>query len=318
MPRRAIAIIALLGACLGWAFSFPMMKALLAHQADATAAPSAWLTNQALLVRYLGGAVLLGTVVCAITRRLPNRAEWMQALACALTSGLGLFLQMDALNHTHASTVGFLTQFYVVILPVVAAVQQRRRPSFLVMASVAMAFLGVAVLSGVSLHDLRPGRGELMTLGAAVLFTAHILVLGVPRWATNDGLHVTWAMFLLMGLLTLPIVASTGPGLSAIPACYPGWPGLAVLGFIVVVCSCLAYGLMTVWQRHVSGTEAGIIYCCEALFTAILCLFLPSLLGGWLVIPYANEPITTAMVLGGGLVIAGCVLVQWGQQERQA
>jgi drug/metabolite transporter (DMT)-like permease len=311
MPLHAVAIAALVLCCIGWAFSFPLMKGLFAHQAAASGLEGAWITNQALLLRYLGGAAILALLAVGRSRRLPSRAEWMQAAVCALASGLGVFLQMEALNHTAASTVGFLTQGYVVILPLLAALRARARPSWLVAASVVLAFAGVGVLSGVGPSDLRPGPGELMTLGATLLFTGHILALGVPRWAGNDGLQVTWAMFALMAAATLPVVALSGPGLAGIPACYPGPAGLAVLAAVVLLSTCLAYGLMTTWQRHVSGTEAGVIYCSEALFTALLCLFLPGLLSGWLGIAYADERLTPALVLGGGLVLAGCVLVQF-------
>jgi drug/metabolite transporter (DMT)-like permease len=207
--------------------------------------------------------------------------------------------------------VGFLTQGYVVVLPLVAAVAARRWPSWLVLVSVALAFAGVGVLSGIGPSDLRPGLGEVMTLGATLLFTVHILVLGALRWAGNDGLHVTWAMFALMAALTLPLVALGGPGLAGVPACYPGMASLAVLGAVVLLSTCLAYGLMTTWQRHVTGSEAGVIYCSEAVFTALLCLVLPGLLSGWLGIAYADETVTTGLVVGGALVLAGCVLVQF-------
>lgn len=306
MTLHLRAILALTAACVGWAFSFPLLKALLAHQGPA----SAWLTLQSQLMRYLGaGAVLLG-IAWWRSRRLPTRQEWLQAAVCAGAAATGLFLQIDALNHTAASTVGFLTQLYVVLLPLAAGVAARRWPSPLVIISVLLAFAGVALLSGVSPDDLRPGLGEMMTLAASVAFMVQILALGARRWAGNDGLQVTWAMFAVMALLTAPFVALMGPGLPGLPACYADAPSIITIVVVTALCTCMPYALMTVWQRHVSETEAGVIYCTEAAFTAALCLVLPGLLGRWMGIPYGNESVTWPMLVGGGLILAGCLLVQ--------
>jgi drug/metabolite transporter (DMT)-like permease len=318
MPSHALALFALTGACVSWAFSFPLLKALFAHQQAITGHDQSWLTNQALLMRYVGGALLIALLAWWRGRRLPTAAEWRQAAVCAFAGGAGLFLQIDALNRTAASTVGFLTQLYVVVLPLVTALAVRRWPPPLVVASVVLAFAGVALLSGITPADLRPGLGELMTLGASLLFTGQILALGARRWTGNDGLQVTWAMFALMAAGTLPVVAFSGPGLAALPACYPDSASLAVLAVVVVVCTCVAYALMTVWQRHVTTTEAGIIYCSEAAFTAVLCLLLPSLLGRWLSVPYVDEVLGWRMVLGGGLILGGCVLVQFAPGQKPA
>lgn len=308
--RHAIAVLALTTACIGWALSFPLQKALMMHQAIQAGTTGPWVTIQNQLVRYVAAAGLLALLAWWRSRRWPTRAEWLQATICALAGASGLFLQIDALNHTSASTVGFLSQCYVVGLPVVAGLTLRRWPPLLVFSSIVLAFAGVAVLSGITLDDLRPGLGELMTIASSLVFMIQILALGARRWRDNDGLQVCWAMFAIMAVLAAPFAALLGPGLGSMPACYRDPAAVMVTAAVVVFCTCLPYALMTVWQRFVSGTEAGIIYCSEAAFTAALCLFLPSVLGSWLGITYANEVLTWRMLCGGGLILAGCVLVQ--------
>lgn len=308
--RHAIAIAALLVACVGWGLSFPLQKALLEHQAIASGASGAWVTVQNQWLRFACTAILLGALAWWTTRRLPSRAEWLQAAVCAVAGAGGLFLQMDALNRTSASTVGFLTQFYVITLPLAAGLYQRRWPSRGVITSVLLAFAGVAVLSGITLHDLRPGVGEMMTLGCSLLFMAQIIALGARRWHGNDGLQVCWAMFAVMAVLSTPFAILLGPGIGGLAACYREPSAMLLTAAVVLGCTCLPYALMTIWQRFVTGTEAGIIYCSEAVFSTAFCLLLPGLLGGWLGIAYADETITWRMVVGGGLILAGCLLVQ--------
>ena len=308
--RHTVAVTVLLAACIGWGLSFPLLKALLAHQALASGESGAWLTMQNQLVRFASAAGLLAALAWWRGRRLPTRAEWQQATVCAVAAAAGLFLQVDALNRTAASTVGFLTQCYVVMLPVVAGLSLRRWPSPVVVGSVLLAFAGVAVLSGITLDDLRPGVGEVMTIVASMLFMGQILALGARRWQGNDGLQVCWAMFALIALLVAPFAIFLGPGLGGLAACYRDPAGGLLMVAVVVGCTCAPYGLMTVWQRFVSGTEAGIIYCFEAVFSAIACVLLPGMLGRWLGTGGVDEAVTWRMLAGGGLIVAGGLLVQ--------
>lgn len=317
MSLRTRAILLLALACLGWGLSFPLIKALLAHQALISGCDGQWVTLQHQAVRYVGAGLLLMLLTRWLGGRFASRGEWAQGAACAAAATIGMFLQSDALRFTDASTDGFLTQGYVVILPVIAAVRQRRWPAATQVVAVLIALLGVGLLSGVRPDQLRLGTGEAMVIGASLFFTLHILAVEAPRWAANDGLQVTWTMLVLMAALVLPVTALTGPGLGRLAACYDApalWASLA----IIILCTCLPYALMTTWQRRVSSSDVGVIYCSEAVFAALLSLFLPAFLARQLGIAYADEVVTWRMLAGGGLILLACVLVQVRQRSAAA
>jgi len=47
-------------------------------------------------------------------------------------------------------------------------------------------------------------------------------------------------------------------------------------------------------------------------------LFLPGWFAGWAGIDYANERMTASLLLGGGLITAANVLIQWpGKAEKR-
>lgn len=310
MTRAGRARLLLVVACVGWGAGFPLMKAVLQAEQEATGAGGTWITAQHQLVRYVGGLALLAALAWWSTRRLPRRGEWAQGVVCGTAAALGMQLQIEALTLAPASTVGFITQFYVLVIPLVMALRARRLPGVSVIASALLALAGVAILSGISPGDLRPGTGELMVLVSSLIFTVQILALEAPRWAANDGLQTSVAMFTVMAVLTLPLVALSGPGLGGVAIALAA-PGAAVLtAVIVVACTCMPYAIMNCVQRDVSSTEAGIIYCSEALCAAVASLVLPGLVSGMLGITYPDEMATITMLVGGGLVIAGAVLVQ--------
>ena len=308
---RPLAILALIASCLFFGVNFPLIKALLQAQAEASGHDLIWITTQNLAVRFALAAAFLAPLVLLLLRRWPQRRDWEQGGIIAAAAGSGLVLQLGALNFTGASTVGFLTQFYVVIVPLVTVVLARRLPPRALVGCILLVLAGVALLAGVSPGNLRLGTGEAMALAASCLFTVHILALEAPRYAGNSGLQVTWVMFAGIAVLTGVAAALSGPGLAAVPGLY-GPSGILGLQFVLVVVSTiLPFFLMNHFQKRVSAAEAGVIYCSEAVFAAVASLFLPALLAAPLGITYANELATPGMLVGGGLILAGCILVQF-------
>jgi hypothetical protein len=67
---------------------------------------------------------------------------------------------------------------------------------------------------------------------------------------------------------------------------------------------------MNYWQRRVTATEAGLIYCAEPVIASALALFLPALFSVWTNISYANETLTARLLIGGGLITVANILLQ--------
>jgi drug/metabolite transporter (DMT)-like permease len=86
-------------------------------------------------------------------------------------------------------------------------------------------------------------------------------------------------------------------------------PILALLGALTVFCTLAAFITMNVWQPHIDATHAGLIYCAEPVFTALLCLFLPALLSVWAGIAYPNESAGANLLIGGGLITLANILI---------
>jgi drug/metabolite transporter (DMT)-like permease len=68
--------------------------------------------------------------------------------------------------------------------------------------------------------------------------------------------------------------------------------------------------MMNQWQKYVTATEAGIIYCLEPVCTALYVLVVPAWLGKFAGVTYENETLTTALLVGGGLVTLANLLLQ--------
>jgi drug/metabolite transporter (DMT)-like permease len=224
---------------------------------------------------------------------------------------------MDGLAYTAASTSAFLTQGYCIFIPCWVVLLNRRWPSLKIILSVALVLAGVAVLADLNFRALKLGRGELETLIASLFFTAQILTLEHPRYAANRPVQFSIVMFLGMALFTAPLLWATAPNFAACVHAYSSPAACGFMAALILVCTLAGYMIMNRWQKLVTATEAGLIYCLEPVFASALALFLPALFSVWAGINYPNEILTARLLLGGALVTAANFLLQSPWLERR-
>ena len=300
----------LLLATMFWASSFPLMKSLALEQQKLLPGAGTWFfTSLGVMYRFGAAGVLLALFLRRDLLRI-SRLELEQGLGLAVFGVGGILFQMDGLAYTAASTSAFLTQCYVVFIPVWVALVHRHRPAPKVIVSIVLVMIGLAILAGLDFNSFKLGRGEAETLIASLLFTGQILWLERPRYAANHPLRFSFVMFAGMALLCVPGVWLTAP---SVEACWQAYSSPATWGFLatlVIICTLGGYLFMNRWQRDVTATEAGLIYCVEPVLTSLLALFLPAWVSIWANINYANETLTARLLIGGCLVTAANVLLQ--------
>jgi drug/metabolite transporter (DMT)-like permease len=305
----------LIVACALWGLSFPLMKVLHVEQAARMPGVSSlFLASWLQVARFGLGAVILAPFLAG--RKFPTRLEVRQGLVLAFWGGTAMWLQADALAYTEASTSAFLTGAYCVFLPLWTCLRLKRRPGTRVVIATLMVLAGGTILSGLRPGHLRLGRGEIETLCAALLFGFQILALENPRYEGNRGLSVSFVMFLGIAVLFLPGTLAAAPGLTGFVMPGASLQAVVLVACLTLFCSVGAYLLMNVWQPRVSATEAGLIYTAEPVFTAIYVLFLPAMLGDFIGGGYPNESLSRQLLIGGTLILAANVLVQWRHPPR--
>jgi len=315
--RRLQALLGLIMTCALWALSFPVMKALGLHLGALAPGISTWFVAAATVVaRFGSGAVVLALVGWS----RPRASELRQGLLLGVFSGAGMLLQMDALNFSPASTSAFLTQGYIVILPLVAALLTRAWPPAKTVLCVALSTTGLAILSGFDWVSLRLGRGEAETLLAACSFAVQILCLDAKVYRPNRPHVVTTIMFAAVAALLVPILLCTMRDAAELGLLFSSSAAFSFLLVLSVPCTIVAFSMMNRYQPLVSASEAGIIYGAEPLFTSLLALFLPGIFAAFAHVDYANEQLSARLLLGGGLVIFANVLLQlpWPRRARSA
>jgi drug/metabolite transporter (DMT)-like permease len=142
-------------------------------------------------------------------------------------------------------------------------------------------------------------RGDAFVLAGAFVWAVHVLL--IDRFAGGIGpLRLAAVQYVICSLLSLIVALATEtitlPGLrgAAIPILYGG---LCSVG--------LAYTLQVIAQRRAPPAHAAIILSLEAVFAA---------LGGWILL---SEVLAVRAIVGGGLMLAGAVLSQFGRHPKR-
>lgn len=293
-----------------WGMSFPLMKgAGMLAEIHAPEASSWFFTAMMLMPRYILAVLVLAAVLGPALRSITVR-EWQQGLWLGGFATLGMLFQADGLQFTAASTSAFLSQFYALLIPLWVAWRTRRNPGRWVWICCGLVLLGVSILGRFDWRELRLGRGESETLLASVFFMGQILTLERKEYALNRVVPITMVMLLVQAVSFTGLALATTPSAWALvaPMADVSWWGFTLA--LTVFCTLGAFLVMNRWQKEISSTEAGLIYCVEPVVSSVLASFLPGLFSIWVGINYANESLTPHLLWGGGLILTANVLLQ--------
>jgi drug/metabolite transporter (DMT)-like permease len=310
VKKYHLSVLALIGAALCWGISFPLMKGLAQMQSGAYPEASSWfISSWGLALRFLMAGIIMLWWCRSLMKHITGN-EWSQAIGLGIFTAGGMLLQMDGLSYTQASTSAFITQGYCVFLPLWLALRAWRFPHISVITSVILVMAGVGILAQLDWRNLHLGRGELETLGASLIFTAQILWVDRSAYAHNHMGRVSAVAFLITGACLLPLVFLTMPSWAHLGLVYASLPSLACLALLTLISTLAGMLLMFFFQRGVGPVTAGIIYSSEPLFASGFAFFIPGLLSWWSGIAYANETLTSSLLIGGGLILAANLVVQ--------
>jgi drug/metabolite transporter (DMT)-like permease len=227
------------------------------------------------------------------------RESLRRAVVVGAIYGVAQILQTAGLAHTSASVSGFITGMYVVCTPLLASVLLRTRITGTTWAAVALATVGLGVLT----LDLpmngggSVGYGEALTFVAAMLYALHIVALGA--WSTaRDALGMSVVQLLVIAAICL---VATAPDGVVLPDRGRDW---AAVVYMALVAGALGLVAQTWAQSQLSPTRTAIIMSMEPVFAA----FFAVLLGG--------EDVGLRMFCGGAMVLAAMLVVEIGPRRR--
>lgn len=190
----------------------------------------------------------------------------LRGVALGLFFFAGFSLQTFGLVFTSSSRSAFITEMLVIFIPLIYFVVHRRTPSVFTGSGIVVVLLGLFLLTSPG-GELALNRGDWLTLGCAVAFSAYII--GVGAWSSPETRAVlstvqclTVAAFSLPGLDLQKTQFATGPEF---------WLALAYLaipGTVIVVL------LQMRFQPLTTPSRAGVIFALEPVFAMLYAILL--------------------------------------------
>jgi drug/metabolite transporter (DMT)-like permease len=239
-------------------------------------------------IAFVGWRFLIGGVALSLLVRPRDRSTWRHGAIAGFFLFSGYCFQTVGLVTTGASNSALITGLFVVVTPLLAAVLDRRWPASWVMTSAALAFLGVALLTWNDSTMLN--SGDILTVGAAVSFAAHIIALA--RFAQHHSvIPFTSVQLLVTAALAIPlsvvVEGFTPPTRQVLPAMLVTALGVSAGAF-----------LLQIWAQTVVGpSRTAILLTLEPTFAVLTAAVV------------LGERFTTAGWVGAGLILAAIYAV---------
>jgi drug/metabolite transporter (DMT)-like permease len=298
-PRTFLPELSLIGATVAYGATFVLVQDALERTT-----PIAFI-----LLRFGIGAIVLVPLALRTGWRAPEADKAIDArgdrfhdfvravLAFGAVGFVAYGFQNLGLEHTTTSNSAFITGLFVVFTPLIQTVVQRRLPDRNVMLAVALAMVGLFLLTGA---QVTMGKGDALTLAGAFFFGAWIYLGG--RFAQRfDAIALTAGQMVVLALLAIPFVLVDGMGTV---------DGDVIVAAVItgVLCSAVAFTLQLWGQRFVEPSRAAVILTFEPVVAGIV---------GYAV----GERLDGNGYLGAAVILASIVLAEfgaWRQRPRPA
>ena len=273
---------ALLTVSMAWGLAFVVMKDAIERQS----------VNNFLFTRF----VLAIVVMVLIRPRVINlftKDLVIRALAAGVFLGFGYIFQTLGLARTGAAITGFVTGLYIVLTPLFASIILRQRVSRFTWTCVAIATIGLGLLS---IHGLTIGLGEFLTFISAIFYALHIIALS--KWSSGRDAYA-------MTVIQLSMCAFIS-GLASIPGGYsppPDFGVWAVVIFTAVFATAIAFIVQTWSQAHMSATKVAVILTMEVVFAAFFAII------------FGGESLTLQSSIGGVMVVTAMYLIVMKEEK---
>ena len=252
-------------------------------------------------IRTLVGAFALIPVIMVMGRDKKKKGWDRTLIAGGICSGLALFasgnIQQIGLYYTSVSHSGFITALYVVIVPLLGLLLNKRITPVM-WCCVAASAIGLYLLCIPASGFGAVNKGDIIMVICAVCFAVHILIIDYfsPK---VDGVKLSCIQFFIAGIVSLIIAPFADPAIgftlpSAGDIC-DSWFSIFYAG--VMSCS-VAYTLQILGQRETEPAIASMILCLESVFALIAGMVL------------LGEMMSLREIIGCIIMFAAIVLVQ--------
>jgi drug/metabolite transporter (DMT)-like permease len=213
----------------------------------------------------------------------------------------GVVFQSFGLQTTTASKGGFLTAMNCIFVPLFSAFIFKTKVQKNHWIATFVAFSGIAVLSfsGFSFESFQFNLGDGLVLISAVFFAFYIIYLG-KRANSVDTISFTAYQLTAISFycFVIALIVEDIPGAFANSDIVFSPRNIWLLLYLGVIATSLPFFFQAFGQKHLPASRAAVIFTLEPIFSSLFGIL------------WNNEIFTTALLIGGLLVVLGLIIAR--------
>ena len=223
-----------------------------------------------------------------------NKVELLKAgVICGFLIFVGTSLQQIGLQYTTAGKTGFITSFYILIIPFLG-IFLKHKIDLSIWISVIIGFIGLYLLAVPSLTDFSVNKGDFIVFLGSFCWAGHILVIDHYSKKFNP-ICLSFLQFVVLTILSAICSFAFENETLTLYNIAASWKAIAYAGFMS---SGIAYTLQMIGQKYTNPVVASLILSLEAVFAA---------LSGYLIL---DEVMTNREFLGCVIVFISIIFSQ--------
>lgn len=248
------------------------------------------------MARSIVAVVSLGAYLIFTKAKLSKDLSFLLrgGLVCGFFIFVGTSLQQIGLQYTTAGKTGFITSFYILILPFLTMILLKHKIDVLTWISIIIGFIGLYLLAIPNLSDFSVNKGDFIVFLGSFCWAGHILVIDYYSKKVNP-VELSFLQFFVLTVLSGIFAFIFESETATLSNIFASWKPVAYAGFLS---SGVAYTLQMVGQKYTKPVVASLILSLEAVFAA---------LAGYLIL---DEVMTSREFLGCFIVFSAMIFSQ--------
>jgi len=252
------------------------------------------------IVDFLGTRFIIAALVMiaarpSVLKKMRGPILW-QGLVLGTLMTIAYYTQTVGLQLTTAAISGFITGLYVVMSPLLIWLFMKIKLTRRIWMGVGLATVGLGFIS-INPASLSFEWSQLWLVACAVFFSLHIA--GLARWSPGKDAYT-------LTVIQLGVVGVINMVWASIRGYHPpmgGYGWFAIL-FTAIFSTSIAFFVQTWAQGVMDSSRVAIYLNSETLFAAVIS------------VAVGQEVLKAGTVIGGGLILAAMVVVEWPSRTR--
>ena len=185
------------------------------------------------MARSIVAVISLGAYLIFTKAKLPKDMSFLLkgGLVCGFFIFVGTSFQQIGLQYTTAGKTGFITSFYILILPFLTMIFLKHKIDVLTWISIIIGFIGLYLLAIPNLSDFSMNKGDFIVFLGSFCWAGHILVIDYYSKKVNP-VELSFLQFVVLSILSGICAFIFENETATLGNIFASWKPVAYAGFL--------------------------------------------------------------------------------------